>query len=95
MNSISKFYTLFWIAYFPICIAFTYIVNFDFSDELLMIVLVLYAFVNKKQIQRNSKIQKELFVYIGIMLCYLIYSYVINIVTSRAILLAYIELWGK
>ena len=33
MRGISNFYTWFWIIYFPVCIAFTNVVNFDWSDE--------------------------------------------------------------
>ncbi len=52
MKGIAKFYTLFGVIYFPVCIAFTNVVKFDFSDELLCIFLLLYAITKKRFIER-------------------------------------------
>lgn len=39
MRIIAKFYTLFRIVYFPVCIAFAATVDFDWSDEILTVLL--------------------------------------------------------
>ena len=39
MKAIAKFYTWFWIVYFPVCIAFAATVDFDWSDEILTVLL--------------------------------------------------------
>ena len=85
MKGIAKFYTLFWVIYFPVCIAFTNIVNFDFSDELLCIFLLLYAITKKRFIEKEKKKTGEIKLYIAIMLFYIIYSFVIDITAPRGI----------
>ena len=85
MRSISNFYTWFWIIYFPVCIAFTNVVKFDFSDELLCILLLLYAITKKRFIAKEKKKTGEIKIYIAIMLFYVVYSFVIDITTPRGI----------
>lgn len=85
MRSISNFYTWFWIIYFPVCIAFTNVVKFDFSDELLCILLLLYAITKKRFIAKEKKKTGEIKIYIAIMLFYIVYSFVIDITTPRGI----------
>lgn len=85
MRSISNFYTWFWIIYFPVCIAFTNVVKFDFSDELLCILLLLYAITKKRFIAKEKKKTSEIKIYIAIMLFYIVYSFVIDITTTRGI----------
>ena len=85
MRSISNFYTWFWIIYFPVCIAFTNVVKFDFSDELLCILLLLYAITKKRFIAKEKKKTSEIKIYIAIMLFYIVYSFVIDITTTRGV----------
>ena len=85
MRSISNFYTWFWIIYFPVCIAFTNVVKFDFSDELLCILLLLYAITKKRFIAKEKKKTGEIKIYFAIMLFYIVYSFVIDITTPRGI----------
>lgn len=85
MKGIARFYTLFWVVYFPVCIAFTNVVKFDFSDELLCILLLLYAITKKRFIAKEKKKTGEIKIYIAIMLFYIVYSFVIDITTTRGI----------
>ena len=85
MKGIARFYTLFWVVYFPVCIAFTNVVKFDLSDELLCILLLLYAITKKRFIAKEKKKTGEIKIYIAIMLFYVVYSFVIDITTPRGI----------
>lgn len=85
MKGIARFYTLFWVVYFPVCIAFTNVVKFDFSDELLCILLLLYAITKKRFIAKEKKKTGEIKIYIAIMLFYVVYSFVIDITTPQGI----------
>ena len=85
MKGIARFYTLFWVIYFPVCIAFTNVVKFDLSDELLCILLLLYAITKKRFIAKEKKKTGEIKIYIAIMLFYIVYSFVIDITTSQGI----------
>ena len=85
MKGIARFYTLFWVVYFPVCIAFTSVVKFDLSDELLCILLLLYAITKKRFIAKEKKKTGEIKIYIAIMLFYIVYSFLIDITTPRGI----------
>lgn len=87
MKGIAKFYTWFWIIYFPICIAFTVAVDYDYSDEILTILLLLYATVKQKYIVNSSKKKSEITICVAIFLFYLLYSFLIGITTIRGIIL--------
>ena len=87
MRSVSKFYTWFWIIYFPVCIAFTYVVNFDWSDEILTVLLLAYALVKHRQLMTDKQRTTEISIYILLMVFYLAYSLVIQVTTSRGVFL--------
>lgn len=87
MKSIAKFYTLFWIIYYPVCIAFQSLVNYDWSDEILTVALLLFAFNKQKYLVRDHKRKKEIVYYIIIMAFYTLYSFIINVTTTKGIIL--------
>lgn len=87
MRAISKFYTWFWIIYFPVCIAFTYVVNFDWSDEILTVALLCYAFMKQRFLVKDKGRTTEINIYIGLMIFYLVYSLLIQVTTFRGIYL--------
>lgn len=87
MRGIAKFYTWFWIIYFPVCIAFTEIVNFDRSDEILTVLLLLYAITKQRFLVKDKKRMMEINIYIGLMIFYLVYSMTIRVTTTRGIML--------
>lgn len=91
MRSISNFYTWFWIIYFPVCIAFTYVVNFDWSDEILTVLLLGYAFMKQRFLVTDKGRKTEINIYIGLMVFYLAYSFFIKITTPRGILLDFMQ----
>lgn len=91
MRGIAKFYTWFWVIYFPVCIAFQKVVNFDFSDELLMILLVFYTIVKSRYIVKKGRKLREMFTCYAILLFYLLYSFVVSITTLRGIMLDFLQ----
>ena len=91
MRGISNFYTWFWIIYFPVCIAFTYVVNFDWSDEILTVLLLGYAFMKQRFLVTDKGRKTEINIYIGLMVFYLAYSFFIKITTPRGILLDFMQ----
>ena len=91
MKSISKFYTWFWIIYFPVCIAFAVTVNFDWSDEILTVLLLFYAMAKQHFLVKDKKRSKEINIYIALMIFYLLYSLVIKITTPRGVMLDFLQ----
>lgn len=91
MRAITKFYTYFWIVYFPVCIAFAYTINFDWSDEILTLLLLVYALAKKKYIVKNHARVVEIKVYLGLMAFYLIYSLMLHVTTSRGVMLDFLQ----
>lgn len=87
MRAISKFYTWFWIIYFPVCIAFTNVVNFDWSDEILTVALLGYAFMKQRFLVKDKGRTTEINIYIGLMIFYLVYSLLIQVTTFRGVYL--------
>lgn len=87
MKGIAKFYTWFWIIYFPVCIAFTNVVNFDWSDEILTVALLGYAFMKQRFLVKDKGRTMEINIYIGLMIFYLVYSLLIQVTTFRGVYL--------
>ena len=87
MRAIAKFYTWFWIIYFPVCIAFTNVVNFDWSDEILTVALLGYAFMKQRFLVKDKGRTTEINNYIGLMIFYLVYSLLIQVTTFRGVYL--------
>lgn len=87
MKGIAKFYTWFWIIYFPVCIAFTNVVNFDWSDEILTVALLGYAFMKQRFLVKDKGRTTEINIYIGLMIFYLVYSLLIQVTTLRGVYL--------
>lgn len=91
MKAIAKFYTWFWIIYFPVCIAFTFVVDFDLSDEILTMLLLLYAIIKHRYLVHDKKRAAEIKTYIVIMMFYLLYSLVIQVTTMRGVILDFMQ----
>lgn len=87
MRAIAKFYTWFWIIYFPVCIAFTNVVKFDWSDEILTVLLLCYAFTKQRFLIKDKSRTTEINIYIVLMLFYLLYSLLIQVTTPRGVIL--------
>lgn len=91
MRGIAKFYTWFWIIYFPVCIAFAVTVNFDWSDEILTVLLLLYAIVKQRFLVKDKKRMSEINIYIGLMIFYLLYSLFMRVTTPRGVYLDFLQ----
>lgn len=91
MREIAKFYTWFWIVYFLVCIAFAVTVNIDWSDEILTILLLCYAMAKQRFLVKDKKRTKEINLYIGLMVFYLLYSLVIRVTTPRGVMLDFLQ----
>lgn len=87
MKSISQFYTWFWIIYFPVCIAFTYVVDFDWSDEILTVLLLTYVLGKRRYLVKDKQRTTEISIYILLMVFYLAYSLIIQVTTPRGVFL--------
>ena len=87
MRGIANFYTWFWVIYFPVCIAFTVAVNFDYSDEFLTILLFLYAVVKQRYVVKSPKRKSEIVACVAVFSFYLLYSFIIGVTTTRGIIL--------
>ena len=46
MKGIARFYTLFWVVYFPVCIAYNDLPGFSSIDEVMTGILVIYTFLH-------------------------------------------------
>lgn len=85
MRAIAKFYTLFWVIYFPVCIAFYATIHFDWSDEILTVLLLLYAFVRNRYLLKSRRRTMEIMTYLAIMAFYVVYSLAIHVTTARGV----------
>lgn len=82
--SINTFYTWFWVLYFPLCMAFYNMPWIPtWVDEAMTLLLFGYTAL---QFQKSKAvgIKQEIWIYIGIMLFYLVYSYItrVNVIPS-------------
>ncbi len=91
MRGIAKFYTWFWIIYFPLCIAFAAVVNYDWSDEILTVALLAYGLVKHRYLVNDKKRRMEIGVYIGLMIFYLGYSLLMRVTTPRGVVLDFLQ----
>lgn len=82
--STNIFYTWFWIVYFPLCMAFYRMPWVPYWVDEAMTLLLLGFTAFKFRQSKESSIKNEIWVYIGIMLLYLLYSYIrrVNIIPS-------------
>ena len=74
MKGIARFFTLYWIVYFPTCIAYNDLPGFSSIDEAMTILLFLYTITKFGSRYTNRKPWNEFFVCISIMALYVGYS---------------------
>ena len=74
MKGIARFFTLYWIVYFPTCIAYNDLPGFSSIDEAMTILLFLYTITKHGSRYTNRKPWKAFFVCISIMALYVGYS---------------------
>lgn len=91
MKQISQFFTLFWIIYFPACLAFQRLTGIDWSDEFLCVVLMGFGFLEWHRRKKNGALLKEMQMYWCIIGFYTIYSIFIHVTTFRGIYLDFLQ----
>ena len=74
MKNISRFFTIYWIVYFPTGIAYNDLPGFSSVDEAMTIVLLLYTFMMYGSKHINKKPWKEFMVCLGLIAFYVVYS---------------------
>ena len=74
MKNISRFFTLYWIIYFPTCIAYNDLPGFSYVDEAMTVILLLYTFLMYGNRSVNKSPRKEFMVCLGLLVFYTVYS---------------------
>lgn len=74
MQQIARFYTLFWIIYFPACIAYNDLPGFSSVDEAMTVILIGYTFMKRGYWATNSTPWKEYMFFLGVLSFYVIYG---------------------
>ena len=84
MKGIARFFTLYWMIYFPTCIAYNDLPGFSSIDEVMTGILIIYTFLHYGSRYTNHKPWKEFFVFIALLVFYIYYSYIrqVNMVES-------------
>lgn len=91
MNSIAKFFTLYWIIYFPTCIAYNDLPGFQSVDEVMTAVLIVYTFIKKTHLDTNPEPWREYFTFLGILGFYVIYSLIMQVNVVGAIWIEFVQ----
>lgn len=73
MKSIARFYSWFWVLYFPLCVAFYDLVN-DYVDEFMTLILILFTITKLRTRYVSRKPLREVVAFVLIALFYLAYS---------------------
>jgi hypothetical protein len=74
VKNISRFFTLYWIIYFPTCIAYNDLPGFSSVDEVMMGILLVYTFMMYSNRSINRRPWKEFMVCYSVIAFYTIYS---------------------
>lgn len=86
MRGIAKFYTLFWIVYFPTCIAFNELESMGLVDEIMTVILIGYTFtkINKRYVVKRPR--KEYYQFLLILTFFTIYGLLFGANIQKAVL---------
>lgn len=87
MKGIARFFTLYWIVYFPTCIAYNDLPGFSSIDEAMTIILFLFTLLMCRKRYINRKPSKEFIVCLGIIAFYFVYSLIWGVNVLGGILL--------
>lgn len=74
MKGISRFFTLYWIIYFPTCIAYNDLPGFSSIDEIMMGILFVYTFMKYSNRSINRYPWREFIVCLSVIAFYTLYS---------------------
>ena len=85
MKEISQFFTLFWIIYFPTCIAYNDLPGFSSIDELMTCILILYTISKKGSHCINNEPWREFGLFVKILFFYVIYSLLLQVNVTASV----------
>ena len=85
MKTIAQFYTLFWIIYFPTCIAFNELDGFGWIDEIMTVILMAFTFLNSS-VSLNREPRGEYRLFLGILAFYVVYGLIFGENIEKAVL---------
>ncbi len=91
MNQIAKFFTLYWIIYFPTCIAYNDLPGFKSVDEMMTALLIVYTFIQKRNLDTNPEPWKEYFTFLGILGGYVAYSLMMQVNVAGAVWIEFVQ----
>jgi hypothetical protein len=91
MQQIARFYTLFWIIYFPACIAYNDLPGFSSVDEAMTVVLIAYTFFKKGHWATNNTPWKEYIFFLGVLSFYIAYGLAFGRNVSNAVWLDLVQ----
>lgn len=86
MKHISNFFTLYWIIYFPTCIAFYTRGAFEWIDEILTVIMIGFTFLYMRMRGTEKSPLKEVFYYIGILTFFVLYGLIFGENIPKAVL---------
>ena len=85
MNNIALFFTIYWCIYFPTCIAYNDLPGFSSVDEVMTGIIVIYTYAMKRIYSTNKKPWKEFNFFLGLLVFYVIYSFILAVNVSESI----------
>ena len=85
MNSIANFFTLYWIVYFPTCIAFNELESFGYVDEVMTVIMIGYTFARRRHIDTNPEPWREFYTFLWILAFYVVYSLIMQVNVPGAV----------
>ena len=91
MKAISTFFTLFWIIYFPTCIAYNHLSGFSVVDEVMTVVLIAYTLMQSGNRFTNRRPWGEYLAFLGILAFYVAYSLLRKVNVSGAVWLDLVQ----
>ena len=86
MRGIATFYTLFWIVYFPTCIAFNELPSMGLVDEVMTVILIGYTFtkINTRYVVKRPR--KEYYQFLLILTFFTIYGLLFGANIQKAVI---------
>ena len=85
MNTIARFFTLYWMVYYPTCIAFNDLPGFSSIDEVMTGVLIAFTFMMKRNENTNPWPWREYYTFLGILAFYVVYSLLMAVNVKEAV----------
>lgn len=91
MKQISQFFTLYWIIYFPTCIAYNDLSGFSSIDEVMTVILITFTWYKRHSIVVNREPFQEFVQFLGVYVFYVLYSLVMAVNNRHAVFLDMVQ----